>query len=119
PEAALNELWLANPTRADLGFPRSRELITTQNVFLALDRALKLVGLSPWKPFRRRAIARAIEWLVRHQDKNGQWGGIQPAMLNSVLGLHAVAFAPQHPARVGGIQVADDVLGDCEGTLMY
>ncbi len=119
PEAALNELWLATPTRADLGFPRSRELITTQNVFLALDRALKLVGLSPWKPFRRRAIARAIEWLVRHQDKNGQWGGIQPAMLNSVLALHAVGFAPDHPAMVSGVQGVDDFLVECEGTLMY
>src|SRR5437773_1811764 len=119
PEAALNELWLATPTRADLGFPRSRELITTQNFFLALDRALKLVGQSPWKPFRRRAIARAIEWLVRHQDKNGQWGGIQPAMLNSVLALHAVGFAPDHPAMVSGVQGVDDFLVECEGTLMY
>ena len=119
PEAALNELWLKTPTRAELAFPRSRELVTTKNFFLALDRAIKLVGQSPWKPFRRRAIARAIEWLVRHQDKNGQWGGIQPAMLNSVLALHAVGFAPEHPAMVSGIQGVDDFLVECEGTLMY
>src|SRR5438034_607550 len=119
PEAALNELWLKTPTRAELAFPRSRELITSKNFFLALDRAIKLVGQSPWKPFRRRAIARAIEWLVRHQDKNGQWGGIQPAMLHSVLALHAVGFAPEHPAMVSGIQGVDDFLVECEGTLMY
>jgi squalene-hopene/tetraprenyl-beta-curcumene cyclase len=92
--------------------------VTTRNFVLALDRALGVVGRSPWKPLRRRAIARAIEWIVRHQDKNGQWGGIQPAMLNSVLALHAVGFAPDHPAIASGIAGVDDFL-ECEGTLMY
>jgi squalene-hopene/tetraprenyl-beta-curcumene cyclase len=117
--ATLDELWLRPPTRADLAFPRSSELVTTRNLFLAIDRALKLGGRVPWKPLRRRAIARAIEWIVRHQDKNGQWGGIQPAMLNSVLALHAVGFAREHPAMVSGIQGVDDFLVECEGTLMY
>src|SRR5213594_4006229 len=119
PAAAVSELWLRPPTHRDLAFASSPELVTTRNVFLAVDRALKVVGKSPWKPLRRRAIARAIEWIVRHQDKNGQWGGIQPAMLNSVLALHAVGFAPEHPAIVSGIQGVDDFLVECEGTLMY
>jgi squalene-hopene/tetraprenyl-beta-curcumene cyclase len=119
PGAAVPELWRAAPTPADLRFARSRELVTTRNFFLALDRALKLAGRNPWKPLRRRAIARAIEWIVRHQDRNGQWGGIQPAMVNSVLALHAVGFAPDHPAMVSGLQGVDDFLVECEGTLMY
>jgi squalene-hopene/tetraprenyl-beta-curcumene cyclase len=119
PAAALPELWVRPPERRDLAFARSSELVTTRNFFLALDRAVKVVGKSPWKPLRRRAIARAIEWVVRHQDKNGQWGGIQPAMLNSVLALHAVGFAPEHPAMVSGVQGVDDFLVECEGTLMY
>jgi squalene-hopene/tetraprenyl-beta-curcumene cyclase len=118
-EAAVPELWLGPPTPSALAFARSQELLTTRNVFLALDRALGIVGRSPWKPFRRRAVARAIEWILRHQDKNGQWGGIQPAMLNSVLALHAVGFAPDHPAMVSGIHGVDDFLVECEGTLMY
>jgi squalene-hopene/tetraprenyl-beta-curcumene cyclase len=117
--AAVSELWLGTPGRADIAFARSSELVSTRNAFLALDRAVKLVGRSPWKPLRRRAIARAIEWVVRHQDKNGQWGGIQPAMLNSVLALHAVGFAPDHPAMVSGVAGVDDFLVECEGTLMY
>lgn len=119
PTATLSELWLRPPTRRDLAFGRSSELVTTRNFFLAVDRALQVAGESPWKPLRRRAIARAIEWLVRHQDKNGQWGGIQPAMLNSVLALHAVGFAREHPAIVSGIAGVDDFLVECEGTLMY
>ncbi len=118
-EAAVPELWLRPPTPADLAFARSREFATVRNLFLALDRALNVVGRSPWKPLRRRAVARAIEWILRHQDKNGQWGGIQPAMLNSVLALHAVGFAPDHPAMVSGVHGVDDFLVECEGTLMY
>ena len=117
--AAVSELWLGTPRRADLAFARSPELVTTRNAFLGLDRVVKLLGRSPWKPLRRRAVARAIEWIVRHQDKNGQWGGIQPAMLNSVLALHAIGFAPDHPAMVSGVAGVDDFLVECEGTLMY
>ena len=118
-EAAIPELWLRPPTAAALAFGRSAELLTTRNFFLALDRMVKIVGRSPWKPFRRRAVARAIEWILRHQEKNGQWGGIQPAMLNSVLALHAVGFAPDHPTMVSGVHGVDDFLVECEGTLMY
>lgn len=117
--SAVPELWVRPPRRGDLALPRSRELVTVQNASLALDRALRLVERSPWKPFRRRAVARAIEWILLHQDKNGQWCGIQPAMLHAILALHAVGFAPDHPAMVSGMQAVDDLLVECEGTLAY
>ncbi len=119
PEAGVAELWLRPPRADELAFAPSRELVTIRNFFLAVDRALHASGGSPWKPLRRRAVARAIEWILRHQDTNGQWGGIQPAMVNSVLALHAVGFAHDHPAIVSGIQGVDDFLVECEGTLMY
>src|SRR5437870_1702195 len=40
-------------------------------------------------------------------------------MVNSVLALHAVGFAPDHPAMMSGIQDVEDFLVECEGTLMY
>src|SRR5439155_824859 len=117
--AAVSELWLRAPTREDLAFARSPELVTTRNFFLAVDRALKTLAPLSWRGLRRRAVARAIEWVLRHQDTNGQWGGIQPAMVNSVLALHAVGFAADHPTMVSGIQGVEDFLVECEGTLMY
>src|SRR6185369_2223967 len=42
--AALSELWRRPPTRGDLAFGRSRELVTTRNAFLALDATLKVLG---------------------------------------------------------------------------
>ena len=119
PAEAIAELWRDEAGARDPLFTRSAELVTTRNFFLALDAAVKWVGRSPWKPFRRRAIARAIDWVLRHQDSNGQWGGIQPAMLNSVLALHAVGFAIDHPVVARGIQGVEDFLVQSEGTLMY
>src|SRR5215475_3381107 len=110
PEADVRELWLREPTPEDLAFSRSPSVISWRNVFLALDRAIALLGRVRWKPLRRRAVARAIEWVLRHEEATGQWAGIQPATVQSVLALHAIGFASQHPAIVRGLQGLDDLL---------
>jgi squalene-hopene/tetraprenyl-beta-curcumene cyclase len=107
-EADVSELWLAPPTAADLGFPRSRELLSWRNFFLAVDRALKFLGRSPWKPLRARALRRAEEWILARQDVNGGWGGIQPPMLNCAMALRALGYRDDHPAVVKGVQAIDD-----------
>ena len=106
----LDELWLARPERSDLGFPRSDELVTWRNFFLALDRALKLVGRSPWKPLRARALRRAEEWILERQDPDGGWGGIQPPMINCVMALRALGYRDDHPAVRRGIEAVDNFL---------
>jgi squalene-hopene/tetraprenyl-beta-curcumene cyclase len=110
PEADVRELWVREPTPEDLAFSRSPSLVSWRNVFLALDRAIALLGRVRWKPLRRRAVARAIEWVLRHEDATGQWAGIQPAIVQSVLALHAIGFAAEHPAIVRGLQGLDDLL---------
>lgn len=110
PDERVDELWLRPPTPGDLRMPRSPSLLSKRNFFLALDRALEALGRVRWKPLRRRAVARAIEWILRHQDSTGQWGGIQPAVVHAVLALHAVGFAKDHPVMVRGMQGIDDLL---------
>ncbi|MGH7896120.1 MAG: squalene--hopene cyclase, partial [Candidatus Binatia bacterium] len=119
PEEGVSELWLRPPRDEDVRFRRSPELVSWANVFLAADWALTELGKSPWKPLRRRAVARAIEWILRRQDSTGQWGGIQPPMLNCVLALTQMGFAADHPVVMRGIQGIDDFLIQCDGTLMY
>jgi squalene-hopene/tetraprenyl-beta-curcumene cyclase len=108
PEEGVQELWLRPATRDDLGFPRSAEWFTWRNAFLALDATLKTVGASPWKPLRRRALRRAEEWILAHQDVNGGWGGIQPPMVNCVMALRALGYPDSHPAVARGLQAIDD-----------
>jgi len=105
---SVQELWCRPPTAADLAFARSPELFTWRNAFLALDAVLKALGRSPWKPFRRRALQRAEQWILARQDVNGGWGGIQPPMVNCVMALHALGYPDSHPAIVNGLQAIDD-----------
>jgi squalene-hopene/tetraprenyl-beta-curcumene cyclase len=104
----VSELWLRPPTRADLGFPRSPELFSWRNAFLALDAVLQVLGRSAWKPLRRRALQRAEAWILERQDRNGGWGGIQPPMVNCVMALRALGYPDSHPAVVKGLQAIDD-----------
>ena len=110
PEADVHELWLRDPTPADLSFGRSASLLSWRNLFLGLDRTLAMLGRVPWRPMRRRAVARAIEWVLRHEDATGQWAGVQPATVCSLLALHAIGFAGDHPTMVRGLQGLDDLL---------
>ncbi len=53
---------------------------------------------------RKRATATAEQWILEHQEPTGDWGGIQPAMLNAILALHCLGYANDHPAVVKGLE---------------
>ncbi|MGH7962462.1 MAG: squalene--hopene cyclase, partial [Candidatus Binatia bacterium] len=116
----VSELWKEPPAQADLNFPRSSQaVISWENFFIAADKALKVLGKSPVKPLRKRALRKAERWVLDHQDVNGGWGGIQPAMLNSVMALHCLGYAHDHPAIATGIQAIEDFLIEGGGHLFF
>jgi squalene-hopene/tetraprenyl-beta-curcumene cyclase len=119
PERGVAELFVAPPRPADYAFAGDPRLLTWRNFFLALDRTLKLVGRSPWKPLRRRALAAAADWILAHQDVNGGWGGIQPAMVNSVMALRVLGYPDDHPAVTKGIQAIEDFVIEEDGELFF
>ena len=49
-------------------------------------------------------MALAEKWVLDHQEPTGDWGGIQPAMLNSILALHCLGYANDHPAVIKGLE---------------
>jgi squalene-hopene/tetraprenyl-beta-curcumene cyclase len=53
------------------------------------DRALHAYGRRPLPPLRRHALERAIAWIVRRQEADGSWGGIQPPWVWSLIALNA------------------------------
>lgn len=113
------ELWKELPGRSNLSFPRSPQLFSWENFFIGVDLILKFLGKSPIKPFRQRALRTAERWVLDHQDVNGGWGGIQPAMLNSVMALHSLGYTRDHPAVAKGIQAIDDFLMESGGHLFF
>lgn len=119
PSAAVEELWKDLPARSDISFPCSSKTISWKNFFLVLDKTLKFLGKSPVKPLRGWALREAEKWVLEHQDENGGWGGIQPAMINSVMALHTLGYPHDHPAVAKGIQAIEDFLMEHNGHLFF
>jgi squalene-hopene/tetraprenyl-beta-curcumene cyclase len=80
--------------------------------FERLDRALKRYERLPdWAPpkalLRRLALRLAEQWIIRRQEADGSWGGIQPPWVYSLLALHVLGYPLDHPAMAAGLAGLD------------
>ena len=64
PEHARVDELFKDPSQKTAAFNWSKQLLSWKNVFLAVDRGLKLYEKLPWKPLRRKAIQDAKQWMV-------------------------------------------------------
>jgi squalene-hopene/tetraprenyl-beta-curcumene cyclase len=104
PESSkVRELYVRPPLPGDYTFSRDKALFSWRNFFITADRLIKLYEKSPLRPLRQRGVAIAEQWIIDHQEPSGDWGGIQPAMLNSVLALHTIGYPNDHPAMARGL----------------
>jgi squalene-hopene/tetraprenyl-beta-curcumene cyclase len=71
---------------------------------LRLDRALGAYERRPLPPLRRLALARAERWIVRRQEADGSWGGIQPPWVYSLMALHLCGYPLEHPVMRRGLE---------------
>ncbi|MDH5763761.1 MAG: squalene--hopene cyclase, partial [Nitrospinota bacterium] len=77
------------------------------NFFLFVDKVLKFLGKSPIKPLRSLALKRALKWTLDHQEPEGDFSGIQPAMLNSMMALKLMGYKNDDPLLIKGFQAID------------
>lgn len=113
PGQGVQELFTDKDGEEDLGFHADGHLFSSwRSFFIHLDGFIKFLGKSSWKPFRHQALKKAEAWILSHQEKEGDFGGIQPAMLNSLLALHFLGYAKDHPAMVTGMEAVDRFLID-------
>ena len=75
--------------------------------FQRLDRALQLYERHPSRRLRRLALARATDWIVRHQEADGSWGGIQPPWVYSLIALNLMGYPLDHPVVRAGLDGID------------
>ena len=97
PERARVDELFKDVSHKDAAFDWSSQLISWKNIFLALDRALKLYEKLPWKPLRQRAIREAKQWLLAHIERTDGLAAIYPAMMNSIFALMALGHGPDDP----------------------
>ncbi len=104
---ALTVVWAHRPVRAlPVGLDELRTgrwdgppRATTRGgrALVALDRLLHAYERRPLRALRRLALGRAERWIVRRQEADGSWGGIQPPWVYSIIALHLQGYSLDHP----------------------
>ena len=102
--ARIDELYPIPRDRTDYSLPKPRELIGWRRSFSIADRLLRLYQRMPVKPWRRRAIRKATEWIISHQEADGSWAGIQPPWVYSLIALKHLGYQMDHPVMKKGIE---------------
>jgi squalene-hopene/tetraprenyl-beta-curcumene cyclase len=97
PERARVDELFKDISHKAAAFDWSKQLISWRNVFLAIDRALKLYERLPWKPLRNRALREAKAWMLAHMERSEGLAAIYPAMMNSIFALMALGHGPDDP----------------------
>ena len=102
----------------DLDFkPNGLPFTSWRDTFIYLDRFIKFVGKFPFKPLRKKALRKVEEWTLGHQEDEGDFAGIQPAMFNALLALHLLGYPKDHPACVKGLEAVDRFMLEKDGRL--
>lgn len=104
PEHAHVDELFKDPERKTAALDWSDQLLSWKNVFLAVDRGLKLYEKSPWKPFRQRAIREAKSWMLDHIERTDGLAAIYPAIMNSIFALMAFGHGPDDPLTLREIK---------------
>ena len=77
------------------GFPRN-----WRDLFLGLDRLLKLYEQSPMQSLREKAMREAERWLLEHLDNSEGLGAIFPPMVYILIVFRALGYSDDHPRVV-------------------
>jgi squalene-hopene/tetraprenyl-beta-curcumene cyclase len=102
-EFNLNELdILGSPGGNGHGKPSNGDGWAT--FFFTADRVLKGYEKRVLVWSRNKALKLAEEWILDRQDPTGEWGGIMPAMMNSVMALKCLGYPLEHPAVRKGME---------------
>jgi len=99
PHFTLNELFSEGIANVRYELPRQEDW---SDLFVGLDQAFKLGETLGLVPFRDEGIRAAEQWILERQEPTGDWGGIIPAMLNSLLALRCLGYDVNDPEIVRG-----------------
>jgi squalene-hopene/tetraprenyl-beta-curcumene cyclase len=96
PSSRLDELFPEGRGAVDYGLPKNGHPLSWTWLFLVLDRGLHAYQRLGLTPGREWSIKACLEWIIKHQDADGAWGGIQPPWIYSLLALHVEGYPLTH-----------------------
>jgi squalene-hopene/tetraprenyl-beta-curcumene cyclase len=107
PDRRLDELFPNGRDHMDYSLPRRGSWLSWRRLFLLSDRFLHLYQQLGFTPGREMAINACLGWIVRHQDADGAWGGIQPPWIYSLMALNVEGYTLDHPVIAKGLAALD------------
>lgn len=107
PGRGIDELFEKKARPKKMHFQRGFPL-NWKNIFLFIDRILKIYEKSPIKPFRKTALKKAASWMLEHLEMSDGLGAIYPAMVNSIFALHCLGYKNDHPLVVRALKQLED-----------
>ena len=76
-----------------------KQLLSWKNLFLAIDKGLKLLEKSSLKPLRRSALQRIEQWILKRADaqRSDGLGAIFPPMVYIIIALRCLGYSMNDP----------------------
>ena len=113
PAIRLDELYVEGVNNVKFELPRHSDWT---DLFVVLDDAFKFAEDLNLVPFRKEGLEAAEKWILERQEATGDWGGIIPAMLNSLLALRCLDYDGADPVVERGLQAVDRFAIETEET---
>jgi squalene-hopene/tetraprenyl-beta-curcumene cyclase len=113
PTINLDELYVEGVDNVRYELPSNHDWT---DIFVWLDGALKVAEEHNLVPFRQEGIQKAERWILERQEATGDWGGIIPAMLNSLLALRTLEYELADPVIQRGLKAVDNFAVETEDT---
>jgi squalene-hopene/tetraprenyl-beta-curcumene cyclase len=102
---SLDELYAEGIDNAQWSLPKNNDW---SDIFTLLDDGLKLAESLNLVPLQDQGIKAAEKWILERQESTGDWGGIIPAMLNSLLALKCLNYKADDPIIYRGLKAVDN-----------
>jgi squalene-hopene/tetraprenyl-beta-curcumene cyclase len=93
---------------------RGPKTLSWRNVFLSLDRFLKIWENRGPRFVRDYAIRKCSDWMIAHFDHSDGLGAIYPSMQYAVMALDVLGYGTDHPLRVEAQRQFDNLMVDDE-----
>lgn len=104
PAINLDELYAEGIENVRWELPQNNDW---SDIFRWLDQGFKWAEAVNFIPFREEGIRKAETWILERQEVTGDWGGIIPAMQNSLLALRVLGYDVNDPVVQRGLQAVD------------
>lgn len=112
PENRLDELFPEGRGAYDYAYPEKPGADFWDGFFKFTDKILHGLqsygAMAGFSLARKTAIATSLEWIIKHQDNDGVWGGIQPPWIYSLMALYNEGYPLDHAVLEKGLGAIDD-----------